>query len=165
MTEFKKYIQRYLDLVNSDNLTSELDLAESLILSIYAHLTDDTALFKYASDKWTLKEILQHLIDCERIFQYRALAFSRGENQDLPGFDEEFYAKNSDANKRNLSDLSAEFSIVRTSSKLLFQSFSKEKLKNSGTANHNKISVKTLGKLIVGHNLHHLNIIKERYHQ
>lgn len=163
MTDFQKYIQRYLDLVADDDLEQNLETSKIKTLSVFEKLNDDSALFKYAPDKWTLKEVFQHLIDCERIFQYRALCISRKEKLDLPGFDEEIYAENSSADCRDLEDLKAEFSTVRTSSSLLFKSFTEEMLKQTGITNGNEISVQTIGKLIVGHNLHHLNVIKERY--
>lgn len=163
MTEFQKYIQRYAELIPTENWMEELVNCENQILSIYSKLNEESALFKYAENKWSLKEILQHLIDCERIFQFRALSISRGETQNLPGFDEEIYAENSKADERRLTDLISEFSLVRSSSLILFKSFKKETLSNKGFANGNEISVENLGKLIVGHNLHHLNIIKKRY--
>lgn len=163
MTAFQKYIQRYLDLVSTGNLLQEFYNSEQAILEIYSNLNDESALFRYAPEKWSLKEVLQHLIDCERIFQYRALCISRNEQQNLLGFDEEIYAKNSLADVRNLDDLIEEFSAVRTSTKLLFKSFSVEMQQQKGIANGNEVSVETIGKLIAGHNLHHLNIIKERY--
>ena len=163
MTEFQKYIQRYSDLVPSENWMEELSKSEVETLEIYSKLNNETALYKYAEGKWSLKELLQHLIDCERIFQYRALSISRGDVQNLPGFDEELFAENCEADRRNISGLIEEFSLVRKSSLLLFQSFSQKMLQKEGSANGNNIDVITIGKLIVGHNLHHLNIIRERY--
>jgi hypothetical protein len=123
MTEFQKYIKRYLDLIPTENFFEELSNSEKATLAIYSKLNDVTALYKYAENKWSLKEILQHLIDCEKVFQYRALAISRGETQKLPGFDEELYTKNSSSDRRHLADLIAEFSLVRKSSIFLFKSF------------------------------------------
>ena len=163
MTEFQKYIQRYLDLVPSKNWLEELQNSEQETLTIYSKLNEESSRFRYAENKWSYKELLQHLIDCERIFQFRALSFSRGELQNLTGFDEEIYANNSNADTRNLADLIAEFSIVRQSSIYLFKSFSDEMLSNKGFANGNEISVETIGKLVVGHNLHHLNVVREIY--
>ncbi|MGS0749129.1 DinB family protein [Halpernia sp. GG3] len=163
MTEFEKYIKRYLDFIPTENWMEELSLAEKITLSIYSKLNDDSALFKYSEDKWSLKELIQHLIDCERIFQFRALSISRGDQQNLPGFDEELFAKNSNADQRKLVDLIKEFSLVRSSSLILFKSFKEGTLANKGFANGNAISAETIGKLIVGHNLHHLKIIEERY--
>lgn len=160
---FQKYIQRYIDLIPTQNWMAALSKSEAQTLQIYSKLNDESALYKYAEGKWSLKEVLQHLIDCERVFQYRALSISRGDVQILPGFDEELFAENCEADRRKISDLIEEFSLVRKSSLFLFQSFSQEMLENEGSANGNIINVETIGKLITGHNLHHLNIIKERY--
>lgn len=163
MTEFQKYIQRYLDLNPTENFIEELSKSENATLAIFSKLNNESALYKYAENKWSLKEMLQHLIDCERIFQFRALSISRGEQQNLPGFNEEIYANNSFSDRRNLADLITEFSLVRQSSISLFKSFTSKMLENNGFANGNEIAVETIGKLIVGHNLHHLKIINERY--
>ena len=163
MTDFQKYIQRYVDLLPDQNLNKVLEISKGETLGVFKNLDNVSANFRYAPEKWSLKEVLQHLIDCERIFQYRALCISRNEQKNLPGFDEEIYAENSTADVRNIEDLIAEYSIVRASSQLLFNSFSAEMLMKYGFANGNEISVENIGKLIAGHNFHHLNIIKERY--
>ena len=110
-----------------------------------------------------IKELLLHLSDTERVFQYRILAFARGDKNELPGFDEELYANQSFANERSLKSLLEEYQLVRKSSQILLNTLNPLVLKNIGTANGNQISVETIGKLIVGHNVHHLNIIEERY--
>lgn len=163
MTEFQKYIQRYLDLIPSQNWMEEMANSEAETLQIYSILNDETALYKYEEGKWTLKEMLLHIIDTERIFQYRALSFARNETQDLLGFDENLFAENSLANERTLKSLIDEFKANRQSSIILFENFSEKVLAKTGTSNGNRISVKQLGYLIIGHNLHHLNVIRERY--
>ena len=110
-----------------------------------------------------MKELLQHLIDAERIFAYRALTFSRKDKNNLPGWDEEEYAKHYFSNERTLNSLIEEFEAVRKSSVIFFENLNTEQLNEKGIANGNEISVETIGKLIIGHNVHHLNIIKERY--
>lgn len=107
--------------------------------------------------------MLLHLIDTERVFHYRILAIARGEQNELPGFDEENYAKNSFANTRTLASLLEEYQLVRNSSQILLENLNPEVLQNIGTANGNQISVKTIAQLIIGHNIHHLNIMEERY--
>ena len=163
MTEFQKYIQRYLDLIPSQNWMEEMAKSEVETLQIYSTLNDETALYKYEEGKWTLKEMLLHIIDTERIFQYRALSFARNETQDLLGFDENLFAENSLANERTLKSLIDEFKANRQSSIILFENFSEKVLAKTGTSSGNRISVKQLGYLIIGHNLHHLNVIRERY--
>ncbi|WBX98466.1 DinB family protein [Chryseobacterium gambrini] len=163
MTNFQKYVQRYLDLIPSENWLEELKKSGEKTVEIYSKLSEEQSFFAYAEGKWTLKELLLHLSDTERIFQYRILAFARGDQNELPGFDEELYAKRSFANERTLSSLLEEYQLIRKSSQILLETANSEALKNVGTANGNQISAETIGKLIVGHNIHHLNIIEERY--
>ena len=163
MTDFQKYIQRYLDLIPSEKWLEELKLVGEKTVSLYSYLTEEQSGFAYAKGKWTLKEVLLHLSDTERIFQYRILAFARGEKSELPGFDEEGYAANSFANERSLESLLEEYQLVRNSSLILLETLNPSVLSNIGTANGNQISVETVCKLIVGHNIHHLNVVEERY--
>jgi uncharacterized damage-inducible protein DinB len=163
MTDFQKYVQRYLDLIPSENWLEELKKSGEKTVEIYSNLTNEQSLFAYAEGKWTMKELLLHLSDTERIFQYRILAFARGDKNELPGFDEELYADQSFANERSLESLLEEYKLIRKSSQILLDTLNPSVLHNIGTANGNQISAETIGKLIVGHNVHHLNIIEERY--
>jgi hypothetical protein len=117
----------------------------------------------YAEGKWTIKQIIQHLIDTERIFQYRALRFARRDHTLLPGFDEDYFAKSADVGKRSLEDLIDEWHAVNTSGQKMFSSFTAEDLQSKGVAFNSNISVLSIGFIIAGHAIHHMNIIKERY--
>jgi uncharacterized damage-inducible protein DinB len=163
MTDFQKYIQRYLDLIPSEIWLEELRISSSHTVRVYQNLSEDHGNFAYADGKWTLKELLQHLIDAERIFAYRALRFARKDKTELPGWEEEEYAKSYFSSERTLKSLMDEFETVRKSSVIFFENLNQEQLCETGIANRNEISVETIGKLIVGHNIHHLNIIRERY--
>lgn len=163
MTELQKYIQRYLDLIPSENWLEELKNFAAQTLEIYGKLSVEHSNFAYAEGKWTLKELLQHLIDAERIFIYRALRFSRNDQTELAGWDEELYAKEYFLSDVSLKTLLEEFDFLRKSNILFFGNLKEEILSRKGVANGNEISVETIGKLIVGHNIHHLNIIRERY--
>ncbi|SFN09774.1 DinB superfamily protein [Chryseobacterium oleae] len=163
MSDFQKYVQRYLDQIPSENWIGELKISGDKTVEIYAALTEGQSLFAYADGKWTLKELLLHISDTERIFQYRILAFARGDKAQLPGFDEEEYAAASFANNRSLESLLEEYKLVRKSSQILIETLEPGVLNNTGIANGNQLAVETIGKLIVGHNYHHLSIIKERY--
>lgn len=163
MTEFQKYIQRYLDLIPTENWLEEMKKTGEKTVSLYSFLAEDQSNFAYAEGKWTLKELLQHLIDAERIFAYRALRFARKDRTELPGWDEETYAKHYFSTERSLQSLIDEFETVRKSSSLFFENLNEIQLSETGVANGNEISVETIGKLIVGHTIHHLNIIEERY--
>ncbi|MBK9741672.1 MAG: DinB family protein [Saprospiraceae bacterium] len=118
----------------------------------------------YAAGKWTAKEILQHLIDTERIFSYRALRFARADETPLPGFDENKYAQNINTSRRTIDDLLLEFAAVRQSTLGLFIGLDEVELQRVGTASNQQISVLALGFTIVGHVIHHINVIKERYY-
>lgn len=163
MTEFQKYIQRYLDQIPTENWLEELINSGAETIQIFSGLNDEKALFSYAEGKWTLKELLLHLIDCEKIFQYRALRFARKDETELTGFDEDLFVVNSFANERTLVSLLEEFRIVRQTSIIFYENLQNEALSYKGKANGNEISVETIGKVIVGHNYHHLKVIEERY--
>lgn len=163
MPEFQKYIQRYLDLIPSNNWLEKMKILGEKTVNIYKNLKADQVDFAYAPGKWTIKEVLQHIIDAERIFAYRALRFARKDKTELAGWDEELYAKHYFSAERTLESLIAEFEAVRKSSLIFFEHLNEEQLAENGIANGNVISVETIGKLIIGHNIHHLNIIEERY--
>lgn len=163
MTEFQKYIQRYLDLIPTEIWLEEMKIFGNQTVELYQKISELQADFAYAEGKWSLKMLLQHVIDAERIFIYRALRFSRDDKTELAGWDEEEYANNCLLEEKDLKNLIEEFKYLRKSSILFFETLNESALTRKGIANHNEISVETLGKLVVGHNIHHLNIIKERY--
>ncbi|MEZ4946729.1 MAG: DinB family protein [Cyclobacteriaceae bacterium] len=119
--------------------------------------------FKYADDKWTIRELLCHMIDSERIFVYRALRFARNDRTALSGFDEKLYTPESNAHGRELKSIITEMAHLRTSTIDLFASFTPEMLSRKGIANENEFSVASQGFIIAGHETHHLNVLKERY--
>lgn len=163
MTEFQKYIQRYLDLITSSDWIQEMKNSGDKTIQLYQYLSEEQGNYAYAPGKWTLKEVLQHIIDSEKIFAYRALRFARKDKTDLAGWDEEFYGQQYDLTNRSISSLVTEFEAVRHSTSLFFENLNTEQLSQTCVANHNEISVETLRRLIIGHNIHHLNIIEERY--
>lgn len=118
----------------------------------------------YAPGKWTVKEVLQHMIDTERIFAYRALRFARNDQTVLPGMDQDLFAANTLANKREVEDLLHEFAVVRESTILLYRSFDDKMLLREGICSEKRTTVLALGFTIVGHVLHHKHILKERYY-
>jgi hypothetical protein len=152
------YIQR----LNGADLTTAL-FGHQQTLSLLQRLPEEKWSCRYAEDKWTIKEMVQHIIDTERIFCYRALCFARGEKASLPGFDENKYAAASDADRRSSKDLLDELQNVQAGVVLLFRSFSDTQLQQVGTANGNPVSVKAIGLITAGHAVHHAAILKERY--
>ena len=160
---FPPYFKNYIDLVEQDNLEEALTNQRELINNFFIAIPDTKTNVPYAPGKWTLKELLQHMIDTERIFNYRALAFARKEKSSLPGFDENEYAANSNANNRKWKDLCEELIAVRNSTEILFNSFTDETLLLTGLANNKPVTVLALGFIIAGHILHHKKIVEERY--
>lgn len=124
----------------------------------------DKADYAYADGKWTLKEMLGHIIDTERVFSYRITCFARNETQNLPGFDEDNYVINARFAERDLEDLTAEFAALRTANLFLYQSFNDEELNRKGIASGREINVKSILYIAAGHIIHHVSILKERYH-
>jgi hypothetical protein len=141
-------------------------LLESLVLDfkvLLSEVPDEMEDFRYADGKWSVKEVVGHIIDTERIMSCRALCIARGEKQGLPGFDENEYVSVANFDKRSLYDLSHEFGFVREATLSLFKSLGEEDLDRKGTANNNPVSPRALLYIIAGHHLHHAGILKERY--
>ncbi|RDC56894.1 DinB family protein [Pedobacter chinensis] len=120
--------------------------------------------FAYAEGKWTLKEMLGHLIDSERIFVYRMTSFARNEKQHLPGFEEDDYVANARFNERNYEDMIEEFSVLRKANLYFFKSLNEEELNRKGIACEREINVKSILFIIAGHIIHHVGVLKERYY-
>ena len=157
-------MQAYIKLVPDDgNLLIHLEDIFSETQEILAPLTEEKMNYAYAPGKWTIKDMLVHLSDTERIFVYRALRFSRGDETPLPGFEESLFAANARANEREKEDIIREYSLVRESSIAFVESLSDEALDRRGLANNNLLSVRYIVNLIYGHHKHHLNILRERY--
>lgn len=124
----------------------------------------DKADYAYAEGKWTLKEMLGHIIDAERVFAYRITCFARNEQQHLPGFEEDDYVKNARFAQRDLEDLIEEFAALRKANLFLFKSLNEEELNRKGIASGREINVKSILFITGGHIMHHVSILKERYH-
>jgi hypothetical protein len=153
----------YITLVENEDLSTILKNQEQQAVAFFNSIPEEKQLYKYAEGKWSVKEVLQHMIDTERVFSFRALAFSRKDPNTFPSFDENNYTKNSNANNRDWKDLVEEFFAVRRSTEYLFNSFSDEQLNTVGKASNYEMSVKAAWYMVAGHVKHHLNILKERY--
>ncbi len=157
------FYDRYIKLVNNDiDLIDGLKHNETIFKDLTKKLIQHQE-YRYEPSKWTPKELLQHVIDTERILAYRALCIARLEPKALLGFDENIYVENSNANNRSIEDLLKEFSLARQSTIPLFESFNNETLHRAGISFETKISVLALGFTIIGHAKHHFNILNERY--
>ena len=158
------YMQRYIKLVPDDgNLLIHLEDIFSETEEIIHPLPSEKMTHSYAPGKWTIKDMLVHMADTERIFVYRALRFSRGDETPLPGFEETVFAQHARANEREKEDIMREFSLVRESSIAFVESLSDEALDRKGLANNYPLTVRFIVNLIYGHHKHHLNILRERY--
>ena len=164
-TEYAPYFERYMQLtvLKDKTIIQNLESAQDEFECVLRNLPDNKHSYSYAAGKWTLKELIQHVIDTERVFCYRALSFARNDQTALPGFDQDVFVDNDTANERDYYDLLDEMKVLRKSSTQLFKSFSKEALLRIGVASNNKMSVRALGYLFSGHQIHHINIVKERY--
>jgi len=131
--------------------------------SFFKSIGEDKANYAYAEGKWTLKQLLSHMIDAERVFAYRVLCFSRGDENALPGFDENDYVERADLSSRTLQDLAKEFKELRGANLYLFHALNNEQLLYTGIASGTPVSVRALLYITAGHEFHHLTIIKERY--
>ena len=120
-------------------------------------------MYRYEPNKWTPKDVILHIVDAERIFQYRALRIARCDKTALPGFEENSYVETANANSRTLNSIIEEFKLVRTTTIQLFETFNEHQLLEIGTASDKTISVRALLPIIIGHQLHHQNILNERY--
>ncbi|HMK04705.1 MAG TPA: DinB family protein, partial [Ferruginibacter sp.] len=157
------YFQRYVDQVPEEDLGAAFKNQLPVIKEFLASITEEKSFYAYDEGKWTLKELLQHMIDTERIFNYRALCFARLEKASLPSFEEDDYAANSNANSRSWQEMLDEFFAVRHATELLFKSFSPGMLHHSGISNNKPGTVLSIGFTLVGHVYHHKKIMEERY--
>ncbi|MEO6283067.1 MAG: DinB family protein [Dyadobacter sp.] len=151
------------------NLVEDIDIFEAFEKyapeQIYSEISKLSALGDqvYAENKWTVRDILQHVIDNERIMSYRALRFSRNDQTELPGYDEAVLGANTIASQRTIQDLMEEFTQVRAATKLMFKYMNNTMIHCAGTANQTRITPLALGFVIIGHPIHHMNVIRERY--
>jgi hypothetical protein len=160
---YPEYFKRYVDQVPEEDLATAFKNQSAVIKEFLSKIDEKRSTYAYAEGKWTLREVLQHIIDAERIFNYRALCIARKETTSLPGFDENSYADNSNGNARKWQDMIEELLIVRRSTEMMYESFTNEMLDNSGISNTKPITVKSLGFITLGHFNHHKKVIEEKY--
>lgn len=164
--DYAPYYQPYIDKVkalNDTNIMMMLDEIHEKTQEFLRAIPEKKGNYKYAEGKWSIKEVIQHLLDSERVFNYRALRWARNDSTDLPGFDHDAYVPESGADLRTLEDIIDDFEAVRLNTISLFLSFSDEMWKRGGTGNGQHMTVHATAFVILGHELHHINVIKERY--
>lgn len=157
------FCHRYFNLVPSENLMEAFEKSEKETLSLIDSIPKEIENFAYSPGKWTLKEVVKHIIETERIFAYRAFRFSRKDTDELKGFDENKYIAATQHLVYDLQELKEAFIAVRSATVSLYKNMDDAMLDFVGKANQATYTARGIGFMIVGHNLHHLNIIKERY--
>ena len=161
--EYAPYQMNYIQLVPEQNILKGLVNQQEEMIHFFKSIPTFKQEYRYAEDKWTIKDLLLHLIDAERIFAYRALRIARNDTTLLPGFDENDFVVNANANEREFESLLKEFNSVRNATISLFENFSDTDLLKIGNASNASVSVRGIGYCILGHELHHKSIIIERY--
>lgn len=163
--EFATYYKNYIIpfALNGKTISNNLLDSQNMFDTLLRQQPKSKHNFVYANGKWTVKEVIQHIIDTERVFCFRAVSFARGDEQELPGFDQDIFVENSFAQHRDYYELLNGMQTLRESTAQLFLSFSKEALLNVGTANGSKMSVRAIGYLLCGHQMHHMKVLQERY--
>ena len=161
--EHAPYYRKYIDLVPAGDLIAQLRSQIATTVSTLQSVPDADSLRRYAAGKWSLREVIGHLIDSERIFAYRALRFARNDQTALPGFDQDGYIPAANFDGRSWASLVAEFEAVRLTTVYLFEGLAQEAWSRRGTANGQEITVRALAYIIAGHELHHMEIVRQRY--
>jgi len=162
-TEYAEFYANYVSLVEETDVVSALQNQSNDLRKLLAGISAEKENFRYATGKWSVKELLGHIIDGERVFSYRALRISRGDQTPLATFEENSYVAGSNFNNSNLTDLIEEFSLLRAANVLLFKNLSDEAWLRRGTASEATVSVRALAFIMVGHVRHHQNILRKRY--
>jgi uncharacterized damage-inducible protein DinB len=163
LSRVPEYYHKYINLAINDDLQTIFEKHQTELVSFLKEIPKKKWNYRYAEGKWSIKEVVQHIIDAERVFIYRALSFARKDQTPLPAFDENIFAANSKADERSKKDLLKELKTVQQSSAQLFNSFNEEQLNQPGIANEKPTYVKGLAYIVAGHALHHKNVLEERY--
>jgi uncharacterized damage-inducible protein DinB len=162
-TEYDPYYERYISLVPDDDIVQTLSAQLEETLKVLGSISESQAGYRYAPDKWSIKEVIGHVVDSERIFAYRALRFARNDHTPIEGYDQDEFARYGGFDQRTLADLAAELEYVRRANIVLFSSFNEAVLERHGMANQVEVSVRALLYILAGHERHHMSVLKTRY--
>jgi uncharacterized damage-inducible protein DinB len=162
-SEYAAFYETYVSLVPHADILNVLDAQRLQMTQLLSACSERDGNFRYAPEKWTVKDVIGHLADCERIFTYRALRIARGDTTPLSGFEQDDYVRLAGSARRQLQDLAEEFSLVRSSTMALYRSLDEEAWMRRGSANKNEVTVRALAFITAGHELHHRRILEERY--
>lgn len=158
-----EYYDSYIDRVRDKDVLQTLEEQMNSTHQLLKSINEEKGNYKYAEGKWTIKELIGHLIDSERVFAYRTLRFARNDSTELPGFEQDDYVATANFSKRSMEELVEEFYLVRKSNLILFKSLSDEELSRTGIANGGEVSVEALLYIMAGHENHHIAVIKDKY--
>jgi hypothetical protein len=161
--EYPPYYNRYINLIEDEDILAVLENQKQEISDLLNGLGEEAAAYRYAPDKWSVKEVIGHIIDVERIFSHRALRFARNDKTPLPEFDQDNYIHNANFDLRTLIDIADEYRAVRESTLSMFYSFADEFYSREGTASGFKFTVRAIPFIIAGHEVHHQQILREQY--
>lgn len=161
--EYASFYAGYVARVPEDDIVDVLRREHDATRELLRDITPQVAAFRYAPDKWSVKEVVNHLIDTERVFAYRLLRFARGDRTPLPGFEQDGYVLRSGADGRDLTDLTAEFATVRQSTLALVRALDETAWRRRGVASDAEVSVRALAYIIAGHERHHVSVLKRKY--
>jgi uncharacterized protein (TIGR03083 family) len=161
--EYASYYEKYVALVPDGDVVKTLERQTAETTALLRSLTEERAASRYEAGKWSVKEVVGHITDAERVFAYRALCFARGERTPLPSFDQDDYMRDANFDARTLSSLVEEYESVRSATLTLLRSLDADAWQRRGTASNNEVSVRALAHIIAGHELHHVKILRERY--
>ena len=162
-TEYAEFYANYISQVQGTDVLGVLEAQRVQMQHLFAGRSERDGSFRYAPGKWTVKECLGHITDTERVFTYRALRIARGDKTPLPGFEQDDFVRNGGFAERTLADLAEEFALVRAASVALFRSFPKASWNNRGIASNKEVTVRALAFITAGHQIHHRQILEERY--
>jgi len=162
-SEYAGDFKRYIDLVPETDIVAAMEKQGNEMQQLIASLDEERASHRYAPGKWTIKGVLGHVADGEKIFGYRFLAIARGEQQSLPGFEENDYANNAKFDSWPLANLAEYLAVVRRANVLVMKNLTEEDWNRRGVANQNETTALALAFTMVGHERHHLNVLRERY--
>lgn len=161
--EYAAYYEKYIALVPGNDILAALEAQRLQMIHLFAARSERDGNFRYAPDKWTVKDVLGHVCDTERIFAYRALRIARADKTPIEGFEQDDYVRTAAFHERRLADLAEEFAHVRGASIALLRGFAGDAWLRRGVANKNEVTVRALAFIIAGHELHHRSILEEHY--